>query len=125
VLKDLGYDGTYRDEKMSISVMLENPLKYGLEATELAFSIVLRAQNGSPSIDDFAFYVMDESNRLYNTRIMPCPNPEVEPVPDDEPIRQPDRLIVTDFNHEFLFQDLRIAFYYPLCRKINIIELKR
>jgi hypothetical protein len=32
MLKSFGYDVAYRDENMSVSVMLENPQDYGLEA---------------------------------------------------------------------------------------------
>jgi len=127
MLKNLGYDGTYHDENISVSILLENPLDFGLELTKLVFSITLRTKNNptAPRMEDFAFYVMDEAHYLYNTQHTPYLKSFVETIPDDEPIRQPDGLIQTNFKHDFLFQDLRVAFYYRPYKKINIIELKR
>ena len=126
MLKNLGYDGVYHDENISVSVLLENPLDYGLNATELLFSVTLRAQNGSQNalrMDDFTFYVMDEANRIYNAQTALYSQPADETTLDDEPIRQPHGFIHTHFEYDFLFQDLRIAFFYLPYRKISIIEL--
>ena len=126
MLKNQGYGGAYHDEDISVNVLLEPPCDYGLEASALAFSITIVAKTGgAPRIDDFTFYLMDESNALYNTCIVPCPKSVVEvDADDDEPARNPDGLIHTDFDPAFLFQDLRIAFYYRPYGKIVIIELK-
>ena len=126
VLKNFGYDGAYHDMSISVSVLLENPLEWGIEATELVFSVALRAKNGdTPNMEDFTFYVMDEADRLYDTRIIPYSKPVIEtPLDDGERERRPDGLIYTDFKHHFLFQDIRIAFQYRFYRKISIIELK-
>jgi hypothetical protein len=124
MLKNYGYDGAYRDENISISVMLENPLLLGLEPTTLVFSVTVKGKKGNmPRLEDFSFYVMDEANRLHNTRSTPYPTAtgkQEENVPE----RQPGGLIVCDFKHDFLFQDLRLAFYYRPYGKLNIIELK-
>ena len=128
MLKNLGYDGAYHDENISVSVLLENPVEYGIDAAQLVFSVALRANNRShtaPHIDDFTFYIIDETHYIYNTQYMPYSKPAAEELPDDEPIRQPDGLIHTELKHKFLFQDLRIAFYYRPYKKINIIDLKR
>jgi len=125
MLKNLGYVGTYHDNNISVNVLLENPIDYGLEPTALVFSITLKAKNDSVlQPEDFTFYIMDETDRLYNTQAIPNPTSSIEAAPDDEPVRQPDMLIHTDFQHEFLFQDLRIAFYYRPYMKISIIKLK-
>jgi hypothetical protein len=127
MLKNFGYDGTYNDENITVSVLLENPSDYGLEATNLVFNVTLRTKNSytiNTRLEDFEFYVMDEANHLYSTYRIPYSKSEAKADPDDdEPIHQPDGLILTEFNPGFLFQDLRIAFYYQLYRKINIIEL--
>jgi hypothetical protein len=127
VLKDYGYDGAYHDERISVSVMLENPLDYGLDVADLVFSVKARAKDGGAvalRLEDFTFYIMDESNRLFNTQHTPYTAPAVENDPDDdEPARWPDALIRTGFEHGFLFQDLRIAFYYRLYGAIRIIKL--
>jgi hypothetical protein len=124
MLKNLGYDGAYRDELISVSVLLENPLEHGLNVTALAFSVAIRAVNASavmPRPEDFTFYIMDESDALHNAeRSLYLKN-----APDsDEPVLMPDMLIHTGFRHSFLFQDLRIAFYFRPYEKINIIGLK-
>ena len=126
MLKNFGYDGAYHDMSISVSVLLENPLEYGFESTELVFSVMLRAKNGdAPRLEDFTFYVMDEADQLHETRIIPYSKPVIETTfEDDEPIRRPDGLILTDFKHEFLFQNLRIAFNYRLYQNLRIIELK-
>ena len=128
MLKNLGYDGAYRDEDVSVSVLLENPSDYGFEAATLVFSVTVRAgSNGTiiPKLDDFTFYVMDETNRLYNAQVTLYSKSAAEDDSDnDEPARQPDGLVRTGFQYDFLFQDLRIAFYCRSCDKINIIRLK-
>ena len=126
MLKNFGYGGAYHDTGISVSVMLENPLEYGFEATELAFSVALRDnKSNTPMLEDFTFYVMDEADQLYNTRSIPFSKTDIEtPIEDNEPVRQPDGLIITEFKHSFLFHDLRIVFYYRPYRRFSIIELK-
>ena len=128
MLKNFGYDGAYRDENISVSVLLENPLEHGFEANTLIFSVTFKAMNSDtavPRLEDFTFQIMDEANRLYNTQSMPYLKSEIEMnSEDDELVREPDGLIITNLNHEFLFQDLRIAFLYRPNGKTNIIELK-
>ena len=124
MLKKFGYDGAYRDENISVSVMLENPLVHGLDSTALVFSVTVKGKRGdTPRLDDFTFYVMDEGNRLYNARNIPYPLPTAKVDQEDsEPERQPDGLILTEFKHDFLFQDLRIAFSYrPLLLTTEVI----
>ena len=56
MLKNLGYDGAYHDESISVNVLLENPVDYGLEATELVFSVRVRSKGGDNlRLDDFTF----------------------------------------------------------------------
>jgi hypothetical protein len=127
MLKNLGYAGAYYDENIAVSILLENPLEHDLDATTLVFSVALRAKTGDmvdSRLDDFTFYIMDESNFLYNIQSMPYIKPVTEMIKDDEPIRYPTGLIYTDFEYEFLFQDLRIAFYYHPYEKICIIKLE-
>ena len=126
MLKNLGYAGVYHDKNISVSLLLENPLEHNLEATVLVFSVALRTKNSDTDmiLDDFTFYIMDETNRLYNTQSMPYLKPAIEIKDDDEPIRYPVGLIHTEFKHEFLFQELRVAFYYQPYEKINIIKLQ-
>ena len=126
MLKNFGYDGVNHDMNISVSVLLENPLECGFEAAELVFSVALSAKDGGiPRLEDFTFYLMDEADQMYNTRSIPFSKPDIETTFEDaEPIRRLDGFILTDFKYYFLFQDLRIAFYYRPYRKISIIELK-
>ena len=127
MLKNYGYDGAYRDDNISVSVLLENPSEYGFEANTLVFSVILKAKNSEtsvPRLEDFTFFIIDEADRLYKTQSILCSKSGTERTSEDEePVSKPDGLIITDFNHDFLFQDLRIAFYYPPYEKANIIEL--
>lgn len=97
MLKNLGYDGTYNDKNISVSVLLENPLEHDLDARMLTFSVTVKEKSGTSTmvgIEDFTFYVMDESNHLYNVKISPYLKDMPE---DDEPVRKPDALIYTEF----------------------------
>lgn len=129
MLKNLGYAGVYHDERISVSVLLENPLDLRLQPAVLAFSVMLRTKNSIPGIpaipEDFTFYVIDEAHRMYNTTSTPYFNVDTKNDPFDvEPTRRPDMIIHTEFRHEFMFQDLCIAFYYRPEQKINIIRLQ-
>jgi hypothetical protein len=124
MLKNKGIAGAYHDENISVGVLLENPLDYGLEATELVFSVTLTAKTESAALNskDFAFYIMDEENCLCNTRFIPYS--DLKAPYDDEPTRRPDTLICAELKPEFLFQDIRVSFYYVPGGKIHIITLK-
>lgn len=128
MLKNLGYDGLYRDQDISVSALLENPLDFGLDAGMLVFSITIRDKRAGPknlTIEDFSFYIMDEQGHTYSAQKIPYIQPITGAgVEDDEPIRDPDGLILTEFRHEFLFQDLRIAFRYGPNQQLHIFELK-
>lgn len=124
MLKNLGYDGAYNDENISVSVLLENPLEHDLDAQMMTFSVKVKEKGGTSTmsgLEDFTFYVMDESNHLHNVKV----SPYLKGMPEDEePVYKPEGLIYTELQHDFLFQDLRIAFYYCPYAKINIINLK-
>jgi len=125
MLKHLKFSGIFHDENLSVNITLENPSDYGFEATNLLFSVTVRGKNSNginPKLEDFKFYVMDEADCLYEAQSIPAPDIEVDSG-DNEPMQTPDGLIRTDFKHEFLFQDMRIAFDYRYYRKISIIEL--
>jgi len=126
MLKNSGYSGTYHDNEISIGVLLENPSDYEIDVTELVFSFTLTAKNADClKPEDFTFYVMDETNRLYNAGVITYSALLDETNPqDDEPTRCSDGLICVKLKPEFLFQDLRIAFLYRRYEKICIIELK-
>lgn len=128
MLKDCGYGGAYHDKDISVSMLLENPLDCGLEAASLVFSVIIRDKGtGSAKLspEDFTFYIMDEHNSIYNTQKVFGLRPKVRVLQeDDEPVREPDCLIFTEFRPEFLFQDMRIAFYYRHHRQLHIIELR-
>ena len=123
MLKNLKFSGNHCDGNLSVHVTLENPADYGLEADSLVFGVTAKNKNGGVLKEsEISFYIMDEANHMYNTRSMPAPN--VEDYNDgNEPAYRPDWLVVTDLKQEFLYQDLRVAFYYKPCQQINIIEL--
>lgn len=127
MLKNFGYDGVYHDPNVTVGALLENPIDYGIDAGTLVFSITIRDKRRKVTnltIEDFSFYIMDEQGRLYNTQTMPYLQPKDEAeIEGDESVRNPDGLIFTEFRHEFLFQDLRIAFRYGSCQRLYIIEL--
>jgi len=117
MLKNKGYAGSYRNENISVGVLLENPAEHNLDAADLVFSVTLKDKDGGilPP-EDFTFYIMNESNQFYNTRIVAHSNTTAE--------TSADILICTDFEFDFLFQDLRIVFYHTPYKHINIIELQ-
>jgi hypothetical protein len=125
MLKNKGIAGAYHDENISVGVLLENPLDYGLEATELVFSVTITAKSESAALNlkDFAFYIMDETNHIHNAHVVPHLSQEADPN-DDGLVRRPDCLLCAEFKPEFLFQDLRVTFYYAPYGKFHIIELR-
>ena len=126
MLKHLKFSGIFRDENLSVEVTLENPSNYGLEATNLVFSVAARGKDSegiSPSLEDMTFFVMDEADRLHTAQCIPTPVVEVD-LADDEPDYRPDGLVYTYFEHGFLFQDLRIAFDFQHYERLCIIELR-
>lgn len=128
MLKNLGYDGVYRDQDITVNALLENPLDFGLDAGTLVFSISIRNKRKGAknlTLEDLSFYIMDEKDRIYSTQKMPyIPPTEGARAEDDEPLPDPEGLILTDFKHEFLFQDMRIAFRYGSSQQLHTIELK-
>ena len=128
MLKNCGYGGTYHDKDISVSMLLENPLDCGLEAASLVFSVIIRdKRTGSAKLspEDFTFYIVDEANFIYNTQKTFGQYPQIQELPgDDESVREPDCLIFTEFRPEFLFQNMRIAFYDRHHRQLHIIELR-
>ena len=128
MLKKLGYSGAYRDQNISVSVLLENPLDYGLDPATLVFSVIVKdKQNSATALGfvDYSFFIIDEQNHIYNTKkkLGVCSNTKTA-ADDDEPTRCSDGLILVDFKPEFLFQDLRIAFYHEAYQQLYIIKLK-
>jgi len=125
MLKYLKFSGLFHDENFSVNITLENPLDYGFTVETLLFSVNINAKDNkviSLQQKDFKFYIMDEAEYLYNTQNIQTP---VNAKPINEELEyQPERLIFTDFKHDFLYQDLRMAFYYRPYRRFNIIELR-
>ena len=126
MLKHLKFSGVLNEEILSVCVTLENPADYGLDVTALVLSVVIKEKNGisfTPNMDAFTFYIIDESNRMYNAEFVSTPD-LLMPTDDADPLPKPDGLIVTDFKHEFLYQDLRIAFYHQPHQRLHIIDLR-
>ena len=126
MLKNFSYYGTYHDENLTIGLLLENPIDYGQDAAVITFSVTLKAASNKgvpPRLEDFTFYLMDEGNRIFNT-IFVTALASATVIDDVEPVCKPDGLILAEFKPEYLFQDLRIAFYDRSHEKINIIELR-
>ena|GEM_PF-2536517 len=132
MLKNMSYEGTYRDEDIDVSVVLENPLDCSLNANTLAFSVFVESNhddNAAPFMDDFVFYVMDDNYRLYNMQFVPYKDSRPSTLPpfepeDDEPISIPSGIIYTELRPEFIFHDLRVAFYYRRYNRMEIIKLQ-
>jgi len=132
MLKNMSYEGTYRDEDITISTVLENPLDCSLNANTLAFCVFVESNhddNAAPDMDDFVFYVMDDNYHLYNMQFVPYTNSRPTTLPyepeDDEPITIPSGVIYTELRPEFIFHDLRVAFYYRRYDRMEIIKLQR
>jgi hypothetical protein len=129
MLKNLGYDGAYRDETITVNVLLENPLEHSLDESMLVFGVTMRNKIDSTHHLQWAeliFYVMEENDCLHNTENMQSLHPDAATESAcDKPIPPPDRLIRTAFRPEFLFQDLRVAFYNRRTERLHIIKLQR
>lgn len=129
MLRNLGYDGVYHDQNISVGVLLENPLDYGLESTMLVFSVSIkdkRNRRENLNIEDFSFYMMDEQNYIYNMQKITGFHLKAKITETaDVSIQKPAvALIFVGFKPEFLYENLRIAFYSVLEHSFHIIELK-
>ena len=125
MLKHLKFSGIFHDDNLSVHLTLENPLDYGLDATTMVFSVAVKFKNDTdvaPKLKDFTFYIMDEAGCMYDTQHIATPI-TTQAQDNDEPEYLPDGLIVTDFKHHFLYQDLRIPFNYRPYQRISIIDL--
>jgi hypothetical protein len=111
---------------MNIDVIMRNPLDYGLESVTMVFDVMVRSkQDGvTLTLDDFAFYIMDEDNRLYNTRNSSHSElgSAAEAVIEDT--RHTSRgLILTELRHEWLYQDMRLLFCRKPDARFGVIKL--
>jgi hypothetical protein len=118
MLKGIIFSGKYCDEYLTVSVTSEEPLSHGLDSGTLSFSFTIKesVNTDAPRTDDFTFYLMDEADRLYNTRLERV-------IPADtlsRDAREPNPLILAEFKPDFLYQDLRVAFY---CRSRGIFGI--
>lgn len=128
MLKDLVYAGTYRDKDISVIVILQSPLDYGLNANTMAFEVMVAAKSDStvaPLLKDFTFYIIDEANLFYNVRNATYSSLRVDMIinPEESPHTQK-RLILTEFMPEFLYQEMRVGFYYKPYNHIEMITLE-
>ena len=126
MLDKLGFSGEYRDKDISVDIMLENPLEYGIDAGILLFSVRIaprRAGAPTPQINEFSFYIMDKYNRVYNLRSAPIHIEKETSVELDCSINAVNSLIQTKLRPIFLYHDMRIAFFYRPYNRIEIIAL--
>ena len=73
MLKHLNFSGMHQNDGLSVSVTMENPADHGIGAANLLFSVTAKFKDNRDcalNIEDFAFYVMDESNSMHNTKRM-------------------------------------------------------
>jgi len=123
MLEDVSYNGFYRNKDMSVNVMLDNPMRYNLEADRLAFKVEVIPRRGDATlyVEDFTFYLMSDDNRLHNFEFTLLEQDKV--VEDGVPCAF-SGFMHTAFCPEYLFQCLRIAFYYQPYEHIEIISLE-
>lgn len=128
MLKNIGYEGNYRDENIAISVTLENPLNCGLDAKDLVFGVVVKGKQNHfavPHIGDFKFCIMDEHDLLHNALFTPNSTENINSSTDNaETALILSGFIHTDLQPAFLFHDLRVSFYYRKYGRMEIIALE-
>jgi hypothetical protein len=155
MLTEIGYHGVYRDENISVSLLLENPLRYGLASGVLLFSVAIRPRDSVidgfgddtlscinnvidggneygvsiMSLNDFTFYLMDEHNHMHN--VQSVPHSALSAVvksgiaEDTQSLELATRgFIKADFKCEFLYQSMRVAFYYEPYERIEVVGLR-
>ena len=126
MLDKLGFSGEYRDRDISVDIMLENPLEYGIDAGNLLFSIKISQRSADAPIlriNEFSFYIMDKYNRMYNVQDALVPTEKEAAIVLDCSISAINGHIQTKLRPIFLYHDIRIAFYYQLYNRIEIITL--
>lgn len=125
MLNDLGFFGTYKDDAMKVDIVFRNPLDYNLKADTMVFGILITPKkSGTFQLDDFRFYIMDRDNRLYNANNIP--ESSLEAITTEEMEKEsPNTLrgfILTELKPEYLYQDIRIAFYHGNRFEVIVLE---
>ena len=96
MLKDYNCFGVYRDDNLTINVMLENPIEHSLSADLLVFSVTIEPRDKAmckPEVGtDITFYITDESGHIYNTSFIPDGIAESTPYSSGERGYYSDRL---------------------------------
>jgi hypothetical protein len=122
-----GIGGQYRGLFLSVDVMLENPLDYGIDPSMMVFDVNISARNDNTDVfswNDFTFYVLDKHNRLYIAQSIPKSFLSASPVKDTgEPSNALRGLVQLRLRPVFLYHDLRVAFFYHPSNRIKIITL--
>ena len=122
MLEDIDYGGSYRDDSITVTVTLEDPERHGIDAGRLAFMVTASMYNGDAFPGEcLVFYLMSDSNFISNTEFIPI---EASKHIATEARRSLNGLIHMELHHGYLFQSLRVAFYYLPYNRIEIIQLK-
>ena len=123
MIEDIFYGGTYRDDNIVVTVTLEDPASLGISASKLVFTVAATKTDGEAFPEDSCvFYLMQDNNSIQNTGFIPL---ESSRNVGSGATCHMEGIISTEFRHEYLFQCLRVAFYYLPYDRIEIIQLKQ
>ena len=115
MIKDLTFGGSYKDENISMDAMLVNPAEHGYGNDTLTFEVRITMKGATTDVDDWSFYIIDGQQNIYNAA-------DVAELPSDG-ISTIAVIVAYHFRPEYLYNDIRLGFYYEPYNCIQFIEI--
>lgn len=113
MLNNYNYDGFYRDNNFMVSVTLTNPNEIDINNYMLTFDVLLKSENNI-NLANFSFYIIDCNNNMHNMVML-----------NNNCGKYNQAIVHTKLQPIFLYNDIRIAFYYKPYNKLLIIDMDR
>jgi hypothetical protein len=104
MIKDLIFGGSYKDENISMEIMLVNPAEHNYGNNTLTFEVRITMKGIATDFSEWNFYIMDEQNHIYNAA-------DVTELSRDG-VSTITVLAAYHFRPEYLYNDLRLGFLY-------------
>ena len=115
MIKDLTFGGNYKDENISMEVMLVNPTEHNYGNNTLTFEVRIITKGVAIDFSEWNFYIMDDQHNIYNAA-------DVTKLPNDG-ISTIVVLVGYHFRPEYLYNDIRLGFLYAPYNCIQFIEV--
>jgi hypothetical protein len=115
MIKNLTFGGRYSDEIIIMEAMLVSPAKNGYSNNTLIFEVHIITKGRTTDLSEWNFYIMDNQHKIHNAA-------DVTELPKDG-ISAISALVAYDFRVEYLYNDIRLGFYYEPHNGIYFVEI--